>query len=230
MNYQSYRQSGLDKEQKELNKKLDELVRSLDGLTGEARATKEQDIKNTEKELRSIELQQKAMKVLNQTIINANKKLESIMDNYIKTQESMAYNLNGSALKFQDISSDLTKAIAGSGIVRQEKVYENLSKLVSQGIVNNVEQRAYLQTLSDDLGMIFDATNGTLSKLIRLQQSDLSAHRMAIEASLKEFLNTEFRTSEYIREGFQKVSENLFEAQSLMSSASAMSMEATIQK
>ena len=156
--------------------------------------------------------------------------LTKTMKEFVSTQEAMAYNLDYSGRALSDITKTLNDTLGYSSIVKQQKVYENLTTLVRQGIVNNVEQRAYLQTLSQDLGMVFNATNGTLTRLIRLQQSDLSSHRMAIEASLKEFLNQNFKTSEYIHQGFEKVSENLLEAQSLMSASGSMALESTIQK
>ncbi|MBQ6627838.1 MAG: hypothetical protein IJH65_03305 [Methanobrevibacter sp.] len=156
--------------------------------------------------------------------------LESTMDSFLKTQESIAYNLNGTSLSVEKVSDDLTRAIAGSGIVRQEAVYSKLDEMVRQGIVYNVEQRAFLQTLSDDLGMMFNATDGTFLRLINLQRKDLTDQRMAIQASLKTFLNQNYETSQYIANGFQSVSNALIEAQSTMTSSAGMALEATIQK
>lgn len=152
------------------------------------------------------------------------------MKTFIQSQESMAYNLNGTGKTLSDVTTALNSTLSRTGIVQQQKVYENLQSLVRAGIVNNAEQRAYLQTLSQDLGMIFDVQNGSLTRLIRLQQTDLSSHRMAIENSLHEFLNINFQTSEYIHHGFEKVSETLLEAQSLMSNNAAVALEASVQK
>lgn len=157
-------------------------------------------------------------------------KLETTMNSWLDKQESIAYNLNGSFTTASKISSNLTKAIGGTGIVKQQEVYEKLTSLVESGIFYNVEQRAYLATLSEDLGMAFDVTNKSLNRLIRLQSNDLSDNRMAIEASLKTFLNQNYQTSEYIKDGFYDVSQSLLEAQSLMSSTSAMSLESVIQQ
>lgn len=152
------------------------------------------------------------------------------MDSFISSQESMAYGLEGSTRTLSGITESLSKAINGSGLVKQEAVYNNLSKLVDAGIIYNVEQRAFLQTIADDLGGIFDTTNGSLTRLINLQRQDLTSNRMAIRSSLKEFLNQNYETSQYIKEGFQNVSNALLEAQSLMDSKSAMAMEAVLQQ
>ena len=193
----------------------------------------EDSIKATEKEIKAYEAKEKAMAMALDKLSDIQNKLDTTMSNFIKTQESMAYNLKaitGPLKDLKGINQDLRRAINGTGIVRQEAVYNNLVKLVQSGIVNNAEQRAYLQTLASDLGMIFNAQNGTLTRLIRLQQSDLSSHRMAIESSLKEFLLQNFRTSEYIHEGFENVANSLVEAQSLMTSEAAMSLESSVQK
>ena len=77
--------------------------------------------------------------------------------------------------------------------MRQEKVFEKLGSLVSSGITYNVEQRAFLQTLASDIDMVFNAQDGSLTQLIRLQNQDLSSNRMAIEYSLQKFLNQNYQ-------------------------------------
>ena len=156
--------------------------------------------------------------------------LESTMNDFVRVQESMAYNLNGTDRSLREVSNTLNRAIQGTGVVKQQEVYNNLTKLITNGIVFNAEQRAYLQTLSNDLGMVFDVSNGSLTRLINLQRKDLSSNRMAIEYSLKEFLNQNYQTSQYIKEGFEGVSQALIEAQSLMASDTAMELEAVLQQ
>jgi len=152
------------------------------------------------------------------------------MDSFISSQERMAYGLEGSTRTLSGITESLSKAINGSGLIKQEAVYNNLSKLVDAGIVYNVEQRAFLQTIADDLGAVFDSSSGSLPRLINLQRQDISSNRLAIQSSLKEFLNQNYETSQYIKNGFQDVSNALLEAQSLMDSKSAMAMEAVLQQ
>ena len=168
------------------------------------------------------------------TITNVGSKLkgtlETTMNDFVRVQESMAYNLNGTDKSLREVSNTLNRAIQGTGVVKQQEVYSNLTKLITNGIVYNAEQRAYLQTLSDDLGMFFDVSDGYLTRLINLQRRDLSSNRMAIEYSLKEFLNQNYQTSQYIKNGFEGVSQALIEAQSLMASDTAMELEAVLQQ
>lgn len=156
--------------------------------------------------------------------------LDTTMNNFLETQEKIAYNLNGSTYNLEGVVDDLTKALGSSGIVKQEDVYKNLQTLVEEGIVENVEQRAYLKTLSDDLGMNFNLQSKSLNRLILLQGEDMTSNRMAIQASLKTFLNQNYQTSQYIKDGFESVSDALLQAQSLMSANSAMQVEAEVQK
>lgn len=238
--YQQYRQEnsrGLGRNDKKeldrLYKELDDLVDSLDNLRDdqvEERKAIEKQIKATEENTKKLETKAKAEAVAVGALTDLKKSIDSSMKTFIESQEKMAYNLHGTSLTLSQVTTDIKEAMTGKGVVSQQKVYENLTKLVSQGIVNNVEQRAYLETLAQDLDMVFNYQTGSLNRLIRLQQSDLSSHRMAIEASLKEFLNQNFQTSEYIREGFANVSQNLLEAQSLMSGTSAVALESVIQK
>lgn len=156
--------------------------------------------------------------------------LDSITNSYIEARDKMAYNLNGYNRSINEITDHLTNSLTLVNTVNHQNVFNKLTEMVGKGILYNVEQRAFLQSLSEDLDMVFNATDGTLTRLINIQQKDLSANRMAIEASLKEFLNQNYKTSQYIKDGFVGVSNSLIEAQSLMTTTTGMQMEATVQK
>lgn len=156
--------------------------------------------------------------------------LDSILDSYVASQEALNYGFTGTTNNLERITKLFGSALGGQGIVKQAEVYNNLTELVNQGIIYNVEQRAFLKTISDDLGGIFDATDGSLTRLINLQRRDLTSNRMAIRASLKEFLNQNYETSQYIKNGFRDVSSSLLEAQSIMDTNSAVAMEAVVQQ
>lgn len=155
--------------------------------------------------------------------------IEKKIDTYINNQTAIAAHLVGSNDSLDNVTDSLVK-LSGTGLVQQTAVYNNLSSLVKQGIVSNVEQKAFLQTLANDIDATFNASDGTLVRLINLQQEDLSANRLAIEYSLQEFLNQNYETSTYIKESFQDVSKSLIEMQSLMTTSSLVTnTEAIIQ-
>ena len=168
-------------------------------------------------------------KALGSAISSVENTLNGIINNYIDKQISISAHLVGTGYTLGGITDTLQNALSAQGLVSQEKVYENLSKLVQSGIVYNVEQRAFLETLSNDMNLMFNATSGSLTRLIRIQNEDLTANRMAIQYSLQEFLNSNYKTSEYIANAFNNVSDLLLESQSLMSSSGAMRYEASIQ-
>ena len=157
-------------------------------------------------------------------------KFEKQLNKFVNEQEAFRYSLIGSGRDAKDIVGQLNDALTGQGVVKQQEVYKNLTELTTRGILYNVEQRAYLQTIAEDLALGFEVRDKNLTRLINLQREDLTANRMAIQSSLKEFLNQNYETSQYIKEGFKTVSDNLLEAQALMTSNSAMELEINVQK
>lgn len=155
--------------------------------------------------------------------------IDKSLDNYIAQQQKLSAHLAGTNTSLSDITNTLQSTLSTTSIVKQEKVFNNLTKLVSSGINYNVAQRAFLQTLADDLDMMFNASDGTLTQLIRLQNQDLSSNRLAIEYSLQKFLNQNYQTSEYIKQAYSQVSGLLLTSQSTMSGLESMRYEAAIQ-
>jgi len=165
--------------------------------------------------------------------------VKSAEESFLNQQQAMAWALTGSnASKSVDnlrdalegVSRNILGVLGNQGTVKTQQVYENYGKLIKEGILYNAEQRAFLQTLADDLGGIFNATDGSLIRLINLQRTDLTDERLAIQTSLKTFLNQNYETSQYIKDGFTEVSNALLEAQATMTARSGMQLEAVIQQ
>ena len=102
--------------------------------------------------------------------------------------------------------------------------------MVNTGISYNVEQRAFLMTISDKIATTFNATNGTLLRLVRIQQQDTTAARLGMESALTAFLNNMYETTEYMTSLAEQVKGDLAEAMSLMEAKTAVSLEHTVQK
>ena len=102
--------------------------------------------------------------------------------------------------------------------------------MVSQGIAFNVEQRATLQELSGKIATTFDAANGTLLRLVRIQQQDTTAGRLGMESALTAFLNNMYETTEYMSNIATTIKGSLEEAMSLMTGENALSFEYQVQK
>lgn len=157
-------------------------------------------------------------------------KVDDVVNRFVESQEKNTYALLGTGIKLSDITDNLQESLALSQLIKQEDVYKNVGNLIQEGIVYNVEQRAFLQTMADDLGAVFDAKNGSLTRLVNLQRLDISSNRLAMERSLKELLNANYENSQYIKTSFERVSDSLLEAQSLMSAQSGIQVESIIQK
>lgn len=125
---------------------------------------------------------------------------------------------------------DVGRKIGISPIIRQETLVENLKNMVGQGISFDVEQRAFLQTISEKIATTFEATDGTLLKLVRIQQADTTAARLGMESALTAFLNNMYETTEYMQSAAKDIRANLYEASALMSATSATEFEYQVQK
>jgi hypothetical protein len=125
---------------------------------------------------------------------------------------------------------DMSSGIGMSPFVRQEDLLNNLKNYVAKGISYNVTQRAFLQTVSEKIANTFDAADGTLLKLIRIQQADSTAVRLGMESALTSFLNSMYETSEYMSDAANAVRQGLYEASALMDSAAATELEFQSQK
>lgn len=117
-----------------------------------------------------------------------------------------------------------------SPFVKQADVVDNLKTLVGKGIAYNVEQRAFLDTISDKIATTFEATDATLLKLVRIQQADSTAARLGMEAALNQFLNSMYETTEYMTEAAASIRANIYEASALMGAAEATAFEYQVQK
>lgn len=127
--------------------------------------------------------------------------------------------------------ADLVKNSIGiSPYIKQQAVMDKLNNAIDQGINYNVEQRAFLDVLSDSVATTFNAFDATIKNIIRVQQADSTAYRLGMEASLNEYLNRMFESTEYLSDVSDSVTSNLYEATSLLSASQAIDYEYQIQK
>lgn len=131
---------------------------------------------------------------------------------------------------WQKMSANIAGNVAMSPLVKQADVVSNLKNLVSQGIAYNVEQRAFLDTVSDKIATTFEATDATLLKLVRIQQADTTAARLGMEAALTAFLNNMYETTEYMTQAANNIRASIYEASALMGAAEATAFEYQVQK
>jgi len=128
------------------------------------------------------------------------------------------------------MSSDITGLAGISPLVKQETIVEKLQTLVNKGISFNVEQRAFLDTISSKIATTFNAADATLLKLVRIQQADTTAARLGMESALTAFLNNMYETTEYMTDAAESIRGNLYAATALMGAESATEFEYQVQK
>lgn len=138
--------------------------------------------------------------------------------------------LQGTQSSYNDVSKTMKRALAISPWVKQEEVLKKLNDAVDKGIAYNVEQRAFLATMTDKIVHTFDAFDSNLMRIIRLQQADTTAARMGMEANLLQFFNSTFSDNSYLTEGYDNVSQALVDANAQMTRDMSISFEFNVQK
>jgi hypothetical protein len=113
---------------------------------------------------------------------------------------------------------------------RQENFANNIRELVSKGISFDLKQRAFLMTIQEKIANTFNVADGTLLRLIRIQQEDSTAGRLGMESALNSFLNEMYETTEYLTDVAASVRGSLEEMEALMSGAAATEVEYQVQK
>ena len=117
-----------------------------------------------------------------------------------------------------------------SPFIKQADAVNNLKNFVGKGIAFNVEQRAFLDTISEKIATTFEATDASLLKLVRIQQADSTAARLGMESALTAFLNNMYETTEYMSEIADDIRGQIYEASALMDATDATEFEYQVQK
>lgn len=156
--------------------------------------------------------------------------IEQYLGSYSQYMSGIETRLQGATRGFSDITRTISSNIGASQYVSQTKVLQNLSQLVEQGINYNVEQRAFLATVSDKIATTFDAFNSNLANIIRIQQADSTAARLGLESQLTKFFNSTFGDTSYLSQMFDTVSASLLGAESQLGRDRSVEFEYTVQK
>ena len=145
--------------------------------------------------------------------------------------DKMQTRLLGANETAGSISNKLTLVFGASPIWKMTTVMDKAVQFVESGINFNIEQRAALATISDKVAATFDAFDSNLARLIRIQQEDSTQARLGMESLLTEFFNRNFQDSSYLASNINAtVSQNLLEAESLLTTQASTQFEYAIQK
>ena len=129
---------------------------------------------------------------------------------------------------FEDMSELVRDNLAASPYLRQDDMLQSLDSLISEGIAFNVEQRAFLETVSDKIVTTFDSFSSSLMRIIKLQGADSTAARMGMEAYLTQMLNSYYEDSSYLTSNFDSVQDALFDLSSSLSKEQSVEVEYTV--
>lgn len=237
--YDKKRQAQERRDREQANKETLEFYEQLRKSGGTLTDEQKKDEARAKQENKATSAERNLNKTLT-ALTNAVNKLDSGVTKYSQYSAGINARLQGSGSlaertiwgqnRFGAIESNLTNAIGVNPYFRTETMLDNLQSLVEAGIASNIEQRAFLQTAKDDIATTFDAANGALLRIIRLQQSDSTAARLGMEAYLTRFLNELVENTEYLSTTFDSVQEALLEASSFMETKASTEFEYIVQK
>lgn len=201
------------------------------------------ELKESGQDLAASQLEQQKKQLQNQQAFNKtmSSALSSITDSYkssfAKAEKMLSdykghidARLQGSGLDYNSVNDLISTNLAISPFVQTQKVLENMRTLTDQGIAYNLEQRAFLSTISDKIANTFDAFDSNLSRLIRLQQADTTAARLGMEASLTKFFNSMFQDSSYLSNVYDTVSAAIIDANAVLDRNASAEFEYVVQK
>lgn len=156
--------------------------------------------------------------------------VDNYLGSYSKYMSGIEARIQGSGKSFAALTGSIRAGIGSSQYVSQTRMLENLNRLVELGITQNIEQRAFLATVSDKIVTTFDAFDSNLSRLIRIQQADSTAARLGLEAQLTQFFNKNFGDTSYLSNLFDTVSANILAANAQLGRNRSVEFEYNVQK
>lgn len=138
--------------------------------------------------------------------------------------------LYGSGKSFQNMISNINEVVGTTGLVTQQEVANQMTQLVSNGILYNVEQRSLFASLEENLVATFETTNAELQRLIRLQQEDTTSAYMGSESLLNAFLARNFNDTSYLNTQYDSVYGSIIDSIAGLNSDQALQFNYNLQK
>lgn len=156
--------------------------------------------------------------------------VQKYFDVFSQYAASINTRLQGTDKSYDSVMDLISGKLFGSPYVKQTEVLEKLNELVSAGISYNVEQRAFLASMTDKMVTTFDAANGTLLRIIRLQQADSTVARMGMESVLNKYLNATYQDTSYLTDLYDNIETSLVDAISQLGRDAGVEFEYVVQK
>ena len=170
-------------------------------------------------------------KAVGRAVEKTSNALDANLDAMFGQQGRMMGRLQGTAINWKKTVDSVSDTIGLSGVVSKKSVVNRMVQLVDEGVAYNLEMRAFLAETSENIASTFSATNGTLLRMIRLQQSDTTAARLGMEASLTKLFNDFFQDSSYLaKDVSDSVATAIMDASATRNKNESLEFEYAVQK
>lgn len=197
-------------------------------------AESEKRLNQAKKELDKAEYE----KELRKSLENLASSMANFVDSMVSSATSVlteysgkvSARLQGTGTTFSNIVSTYQGILTGSPYVQIKNVLSKVAQLSEAGIAYNLELRAFLGTISENIASTFDVANGTLLRLIRLQQADSTDARLGMEAVLTRFLNEMYEDTSYLSNVADSVGSSILDASSQLTRDMSQEFEFTVDK
>lgn len=147
--------------------------------------------------------------LLTSTLNKGTASVDTAMNTLSGVYSKIESRLQGSDESFEEINDTMRSQLAASPYVKYTDMLSQISNLVDSGVAYNVEQRAFLASISDKIASTFNAFDANLLKIIRIQQEDSTQYRLGMEASLTSFLNSMYQDTSYLSGASDSVTQAL---------------------
>lgn len=204
--------------------RLDQLKEQVQyGVTLQERADAERKLK-----------QQEAVDALMDNVSNGINSLFTKIKNsgkeYADYVENIETRLIGTSKDYDSITSKLDKVFSMNVFFNEKEALDKVVQFLDEGIAYNVELRASLDLVSEKIAKTFNALDSTLTRLIKVQQSDSTQARLGMESLLQSYLNSSFENTEYLKSLSDQVSALLLETSSQKTREGSVEFEYAVQK
>ena len=146
------------------------------------------------------------------------------------TQSKIAARLQSSGESFTKLNMTMQMQLAASPFIKYTDMLGKVEELVDKGVAYNVDQRAFLASISDKIASTFDAFDSNLLQIIRIQQEDSTKQRLGMEASLTKFLNKNYQDTSYLSGAHDSITEALTASIVQLGTAGGAEFEYQVQK
>lgn len=190
----------------------------------------QQSSESNDKLIRILESVNKTISSSASSIINIVDRNITLYSQYMGKVTARLQSIDANSGKSFSTVVDKLSTLGSSPYVSQKQLYENIDRLSSEGISYNLEERAFLASLSDKIVNSFDVGNATLTRLIRLYQEDFTQAMLGSEAWLTQIFNSMYEDTSYLKNVDDSVMSALTDVMATLDRSDALQFQYDVQK